>query len=62
MPVAPEPPTAGFRPCVVIPTYNAGPSLRRAADSALTLPMVARVIVVDDGSSEPPLDFAVPQG
>ncbi|MCA9307158.1 MAG: glycosyltransferase [Phycisphaerales bacterium] len=46
---------------VVIPTYNAGPSLRRAVDSALTLPMVARVIVVDDGSSEPPQLAADPR-
>lgn len=39
---------------VIIPAYNAGPALRRAVDSALALPFVARVIVVDDGSETPP--------
>ncbi|MCA9280624.1 MAG: glycosyltransferase family 2 protein [Phycisphaeraceae bacterium] len=39
---------------VIIPTYNAGPLLRRAVGSALALPLVERVIVVDDGSDSPP--------
>ncbi len=39
---------------VVIPTYNAGPLLRRAVGSALALPLVERVVVVDDGSDSPP--------
>lgn len=39
---------------VIIPAFNAGPVLRRAVGSALALPFVARVLVVDDGSSVPP--------
>lgn len=38
---------------VVIPTFNDGDLLRRAIDSSLALPFVARVIVVDDGSQTP---------
>ena len=50
------PPTqaAGPPPAdVVIPTFNDGPRLSRAVASALALPCVARVIVVDDGSDPP---------
>lgn len=38
---------------VVIPTFNDHATLARAVASALALPFVARVIVVDDGSSPP---------
>jgi glycosyltransferase involved in cell wall biosynthesis len=38
---------------VVIPTFNDGPRLARAVASALALPCIARVIVVDDGSTPP---------
>lgn len=38
---------------VIIPTFNDGPSLARAIDSALALGDHVRVIVVDDGSNPP---------
>jgi len=38
---------------VIIPTFNDGDLLGRAIDSALALPFVSRVIVVDDGSQTP---------
>ncbi len=48
---------------VIIPTFNDGPRLRRAVEAALALPppLVARVIVVDDGSSDPPVLDAHPR-
>lgn len=39
---------------VIIPTHNDGPRLTRAVESALALPFVSRVIVVDDGSRTSP--------
>lgn len=44
---------------VIIPTYNAGPYLRDAIFSVIIQPEVGEVIVVDDGSTDDSVPFAL---
>lgn len=39
--------------CIIIPSFNAGASLIAAVESAASLDLVSRIIVVDDGSNPP---------
>ena len=41
-----------FRVSVIIPVYNAGTRVRRAVESAIALPEVGEVILVEDGSPD----------
>lgn len=51
--------TDNFRVSVVVPVYNAATRVRRAVESALSLPEVAEVILVEDGSPDNALAVCV---
>jgi glycosyltransferase involved in cell wall biosynthesis len=48
--------TIGFQVSVITPVYNAAGMVRRAVDSAIRLPEVGEVILVEDGSPDGAID------